>query len=166
MCIDPINWSPPRNRILEWAKQMCPCLTIPTITDQLFNERTGLTHPPRAVKATPSAPSTFVYHFFDPETTIRHELDHLIASGVPVEDAKLISKINKHSRNLSLIGILPNQLRTLIKRCCDEPDVVFEDISKVLFWEGYKIWKRRKVLNKNFWRQRGNSTRYLKKAEK
>ena len=97
----------------------------------------------------PSRSFSPIYHFFDSASITQH-LNDLIASGVPLEEATLINKCNKHPRNLSLIGILPNQLRTLIKRCSDNVDIVFEEISKVIFWEGYKIWKARKARNKNF----------------
>jgi hypothetical protein len=153
MLIDPINWNDLKGELLEWGKRMRLTLTIPTYTDQLFGERTHLTHTARTRRTSPPTLFTPIYQFFDPESSIQQDLNHLIASGVPVEEASVINKVNKHPRNLSLIGILPNQLRTLIKRSGEEVDLVFEDVSKVLFWEGYKIWKTRKVRNREFWQQ-------------
>jgi hypothetical protein len=34
-----------------------------------------------------------------------------------------------------------------------DADAAFLDISKTLFWQGYNIWKARKVLNKKFWKE-------------
>jgi hypothetical protein len=69
-----------------------------------------------------------------------------------MEYAKLISKVNNHNRSLNLLGILPNQLRTLIKMSgVPDIDAVFEDISKSLFWKGYTLWNTRKRLIANFW---------------
>jgi len=33
-----------------------------------------------------------------------------------------------------------------------DPDIVFQDISKSLFWHGYNIWMARKKLVTNFWK--------------
>jgi len=50
-------------------------------------------------------------------------------------------------------GILPNQLRIILKE--ENPntaDIAFEDISKELFWHGYKIWLTRNRRVKDFWK--------------
>jgi len=50
-----------------------------------------------------------------------------------------------------MIGILPNQLRVLLKQV-NQNDGGFEVLSKELFWKGYGIWKSRKRLISNFWK--------------
>ena len=72
--------------------------------------------------------------------------------GIPLGLATKINKINNHNRDLCMRGILPNQLRIILKE--ENPntaDIAFEDISKELFWHGYKIWLTRNRRIKDFW---------------
>ena len=69
-----------------------------------------------------------------------------------IEYASLINKINDHNPFLSIIGILPNQLRILAKQTNNDGDKTFEEVSRKLFWNGYNIWKKRKRLISNFWK--------------
>src|SRR6185503_15460888 len=114
MLIDPIDWSLLKHELGEWSLRFCPNLVITVHTDRLFTERTMRSHAPRA---TPSslAQSQSVYQFFDPERPALSDINHLLSSGIPIDYAKLINKVDVHDRNLSLLGILPNQLRTLLK---------------------------------------------------
>ena len=41
----------------------------------------------------------------------------------------------------------------MLKKYTEDVDTAFIDISKTLFWQGYRIWKARKELNKNFWKE-------------
>ena len=84
------------------------------------NERIPLLHPPRVTCKT--LPSSGVYHFFDPTSAPKLETNHLLAQGIPLELAKVIAKINSHNRSLSMIGILPNQLRHLLKQVNQKDD--------------------------------------------
>jgi len=80
-------------------------------------------------------------------------VNHLLSQGIPLDLAQMTNKINKHDRNLSMIGILPNQLRTLLKENNGKNcDIAFEDISKELFWQGYRIWQSRNKLMADFWK--------------
>jgi hypothetical protein len=151
MLVDPIQWDNFKKVLLLWAEENSLNLTIPDLTDNLFNERIHLTHPPRAKCKTSSSPST-VYHFFDPSSSPKLETNHLLAHGIPIDDAKLIAKINRHNRSLSMIGILPNQLRHLLKQV-NQNDNGFEELSKELFWKGYGIWNTRKRFISNFWKK-------------
>ena len=64
-----------------------------------------------------------MYSFFDGWVPIDpHKAQ---ASGIPVQTAKLIDKANSHPRFLSILGILPNQLRTLLGNVSD-------DVNKIL----------------------------------
>jgi hypothetical protein len=124
-------------------------LVIPDLTDNLFTERIPLPHPARAICKSASFPVD-VYHFFE-FTSPKLATNHLLLHGIPIDDAKLIAKINQHNPNLSMIGILPNQLRQVLKRV-NQNDNGFEELSKELFWKGYGIWKIRKRLMSNFWK--------------
>ena len=150
MSIDPIDWEKFRSEVLAWAENSCPNFQINSVTDNLFSERTPLRHPPRAAM---SPVWSGVYRFFDPESRPRNETNHLLSCGVPLEQAKLINRINNHDRNLSLIGVLPNQLRYLMKKeCKEDKNRAFEAISKELFWNGYRLWNKRKKLMSRFWK--------------
>ena len=138
--------------IRRMESKVLPNLVITVHTDRLFTERTMRSHAPRA---TPSslAQSQSVYQFFDPERPALSDINHLLSSGIPIDYAKLINKVNVHDRNLSLLGILPNQLRTLLKLNGDQDvDIAFQDISKTIFWCGYSIWCARKKRIANFWK--------------
>jgi hypothetical protein len=100
----------------------------------------------------PSPTHSEVYNFFDPEDRGRHDINHLLQVGIPLESAKLINKINQHNRSLTLIGVLPNQLRNMLKTTNEDGERAFEEISKELFYQGYKIWNARKRMVTNFWK--------------
>ncbi len=100
MSIDPIDWESFRSELLGWAGESCPNFRINAVTDNLFNERTPLRHPPRALMS-PSLEEGGVYRFFDPESKRRNETTHLLSCGIPLELAKTINRINNHDRNLS-----------------------------------------------------------------
>src|SRR6185436_2906993 len=68
-----------------------------------------------------------------------NESQYLQQNGVPAHTAKIIAKINQHKPELRALGILPNQIRTLLKGSLDSSEFM-EDVSKTLFWSGYKIW--------------------------
>jgi hypothetical protein len=53
--------------------------------------------------------------------------------GIPLDIARKINEINSHPRGLSLIGILPNQLRQLLKQSGQDADEAFNNISMELF---------------------------------
>ena len=112
LLIDPVHWESFKRELHSWGKKHCPLLEIAKLTDNLFNERIPLSHPPRA-SPTSSTPFQGVYHFFDPRTTPVAETNYLLSCGIPLEYAKVIHKINSHNRCLSMIGILPNQIRSL-----------------------------------------------------
>ena len=134
---------------MGWGKLLGS--SYPDLTDNLFTERIPLPHPARAMCKSPSFPST-VYRFFDFASLPKLETNHLVLHGIPIDDAKLIARINQHNPSLSMIGILPNQLRQMLKRV-NQNDNGFEELSKDLFWKGYGIWKIRKRLMSNFWKK-------------
>ena len=81
------------------------------------------------------APS--IYNFFDLEQDFHTETSFLLTLGIPPNIASRISKINNHDKSLGMLGILPNQLKELLK--VQNPslcDAAFEDFSKEIFWNG------------------------------
>ena len=62
-----------------------------------------------------------------------------------------LSKINKHKFSLSCLGVLPNQLRKLLRPEMGDCEAILVHLSNVFFWGGYKIWRARKHLVKQVW---------------
>jgi hypothetical protein len=152
LLIDPINWDQLKRDLSGWANETKINLEIRQSTEKLFLERTMPTHSARtSTKQESKNPS--IYHFFDPQYPQATELEHLLQHGIPFEIAKKIDSVNNHSALLSLLGILPNKLRLLLKESNHtEYDRAFEDISKTLFWQGYSLWSKRKLLSSHFWK--------------
>ena len=72
--------------------------------------------------------------------------------GVPVHIAKLIYNISKHNPLLSTLGILPNQLRNILKLWTPNFEEAFDDIAFTLFFQSYQIWKSRKSMMSRYWK--------------
>ena len=153
MVLDPIDWPRFKDEILEWAALLQLEITIPEWTNQLFLERSLPLRGTRVpVNLTPYDLG-HVYRFFNPFVPRRCEQKHMIDCGIPSDLAGLLDRANRHDRFLSTLGILPNQLRTILKRLTDHHAEAWLDISKTLFWSGYAIWKRRQILVKKYWRE-------------
>ena len=151
MLIDPIDWSTLKNNLRVWADSIHIDLSIPDWTDKLFLERAFPQHKPRVAPITQNDTNCCVYRFFDPLAPMRNEEKHMIECGVPADLARLLDRANRHDRKLSMLGILPNQLRTILQASTDKPEEGWYDISKTLFWSGYEIWKKRRRLVKAYW---------------
>jgi hypothetical protein len=139
MLIDPIQWDDFKKALLWWGEENNLNLNIPDLTDNLFNERTPLTllSPHRETSCSCASGVT--------TSSILHICQNVKQSITLSKLAKLIAKINSHNQ------ILPNQLRVLLKQV-NQNDGGFEVLSKELFWKGYGIWKSRKRLISNFWK--------------
>jgi hypothetical protein len=151
MLLDPIDWPAIKNDLTDWANLLQIEVSIPEWTDKRFLERAFPSHRPR----TPSLPISSVgciYRFLDPHAPNRSEEKHMIQNGIPADLARLLNGANRHERTLSILGILPNQLRTIMRDSVEKPEVAWLEISKSLFWHGFEIWKKRKVLTKRFWK--------------
>ena len=129
MLIDPIQWDDFKKALLLWGEENNLNLNIPDLTDNLFNERTPLTHSSRLKCETSFSCASGVYNFFDPTCVPKRETNHLLLHGIPIKLANLIAKINSHNRSLSMIGFLPNQLRVLLKQV----NQIFFLLNAVLF---------------------------------
>src|SRR5690348_13522216 len=79
-----------------------------------FRERNNLSHSPRVLSKQPVhvlLNSSSTINFYDasgPKTPAP-------MSSIPARPAELIRKVNQHSCFWGILGILPNQLRTLLK---------------------------------------------------
>jgi hypothetical protein len=151
MLIDPIDWPALKEELRSWSNEHCSGMVIPELTDQLFRERTCGTHSPR-IRSVPLPSVSSMFQFFDARSPSRNDTQYLKSRGLNQGEAALVQKINRHNKFLSVLGILPNQLRKLMKDSCDNTDEVILDLKKTLFFAGYGIWKRRRVLMNDFWR--------------
>ena len=150
MLLDPFDWATTKNDIREWE------------------ESTGLLIGPCGIPT-----QLNVFKFLDSRAVIRKEERHLIESGIPADLATLIDRANQHEKWLTMLGILPNQFRKILKRSSKAPDTTWDDISRTLFWNGYRIWTKRKHLYKEFWKniapdewKSHKDKKYLKKRQK
>ena len=148
--LDPIDWPALKEDILEWGEKYCPSLVISDLTDKLFRERALPTHSARLAQS--EIPRSFgPYQFFCHRPFKRREEKHFVECGISHELARLIDRCNQHALGLSILGILPNQLRKILKVSSDDAEAAWLDISDTLFWEGYNMWCARKKLIKAFW---------------
>ena len=150
MQLDPIDWPAFKSDLTEWAHSLHIELSIPDWTNKLFLERAFPTHHPRASEE--GHESGCVYQFLDPFALRRSEEKHMIECGVPANLARLLDRANRHDYALSTLGILPNQLRTILQESTESPEEVWLDVNRTMFWAGYDIWKKRKQLVSAFWK--------------
>jgi hypothetical protein len=60
--------------------------------------------------------------------------------------------MNRHPPFLGLLGILPNQLRTLLKETGHESrEEALLDLSHTLFLAGFRVWEKRQQLVARYW---------------
>ena len=128
---------------------------IPLQTDALFKERSPLLHPPRSISKHPInvlLQSSSIINFFDayapknPRTPI----------SLPLRAADLIRQMNRHPTFLGVLGILPNQFRTLLKETGhDLREEFLLDLSQTLFFAGFRVWKKRQQLATRYWNEVG-----------
>ena len=72
---------------------------------------------------------------------------------LPPDIAKLIDKANQHNPCLSFLGILPNRLRRVLKISRHpDPEAALTDISRTLFFSGFRVWLKRKALAAQYWK--------------
>ena len=168
MLFDPINWVLFKSRLFKWSENWPPgLLSIPDHTDALFNERSALLHPPRALSKQPlhvSMRSTTIINFFDahaPKKPSKH-------IPLPPRAADLIGQMNRHPTFLGLLGILPNQLRSLLKESGHEHrEEVLLDLNKTLFFAGFRVWSKRQHLATRYWIEIGQRLKAgIKKRKK
>ena len=155
MATDPINWESFIHRIQDWSQNWSPgLLTLNNFTDALFRERTHFSHPPRTLSKhldtvnLQSFPTLNFYDILSPKTPTP------LSTHIPARASELIRKANQHPCFLGVLGILPNQLRTLLKEFDhkNREDALL-DISRTLFFAGFDLWQKRQQLNSQYWKE-------------
>ena len=149
--VDPINWE-------KFLGKCYQCLngefiTINHITDSLFRERITLQHSPRTLSKQSEntiLKSCSIINFYDAYAPTEKSLN---IGSIPPNAAKLITQMNRHPRFLSLLGILPNQLRTLLKESdYENREEILLDLSRTLFFAGFRIWDQRRKMTSRYWK--------------
>ena len=154
MLIDPINYELFKSRLLNLSKDWPPGLfSINEHSNALFSERTPLFHPPRTLSKHPInvlLQSCSTINFFDAFTPKKARTP----TSLPPRAANLIGQMNRQPRFLGVLGILPNQLRTLLKETGHENrEEALLDLSRTLFFAGYRVWKKRQQLATRYWKE-------------
>ena len=152
MLTDPINWIEFKDCLTKWSGDWPPeLLSISAQSDALFSERSPPVHSPRALSKHPLnvLQSSTIINFFDayrPKKPSR-------PPSLPPRAAALIGQMNRHPPFLGLLGILPNQLRALLKETGHEHrEEALLDLSHTLFFAGYRVWKKRQKLASSYYR--------------
>ena len=113
---DPIDWRAFKHRLLKWSESWPHgLLSISATSDNLFSERSQLSHPPRVLSRqllTSQLQSSSVIHFFDAYT----KSNKSDLRFVNPRFADLIGRINRHPVFLGVLGILPNSAQNVAKR--------------------------------------------------
>ena len=149
--VDTINWERFVDRLQEWCTT--DLISFPERTDALFRERVSLPHLPRPLSKHPQTVilnSISLINFYDAFAPTEHSQN---IGSIPPRAAELIAQMNRHPRFLSLLGILPNQFRTLLKENNHENrENAILDLSRTLFFAGFRIWNKRQKLASRFWK--------------
>ena len=136
--VDPINW----DHLAGELSKLSDHIKIPQLTDNLFRERAPLHHPPRSLSRHPHSEilnSISLINFYDAFAPMERSQN---LGSIPPRAAELITKMNRHPRSLSLLGILPNQFRTLLKNLASMKAI--SDLARTLFFAGFSIWSKDK----------------------
>ena len=96
------------------------------------------------------SPSSSVFSFHRP-LSLPYDKQHLKSCIVSSFERKALYKTNKHKFSLLALGILPNQLRILLRPNMGKCESVLSELQDVCFWGGYQIWRVRKAMMKHVW---------------
>jgi hypothetical protein len=151
LVLDPIDWSLTCSHLKNWSKN----IRIDSFTDALFRERSPINRESRAsslnlLTNSMRNPSSNVFSFHLPlsQSYDNRDLKSCIISSF---ERKAITKTNKHKFSLLALGILPNQLRRLLRPNMGTCESVLSELQNICFWGGYQIWRTRKALMKQVW---------------
>ena len=102
-----------------------------------------------------------VYSFFD--AFALSDSRKARSSNIPEEIARLIDRANNHPPFLGILGILPGQLRRIL-RAANFVDIEtsLEELSKTLFFAGYRIWAQRQRLVRESWKNAPGNRNMIK----
>ena len=143
MLVDPICWSVFTAKLRDWAEGNCTDCALDSNTDLKFRERRTPHHEARCLPmVNPEQPAS-LYPFFTPSALG----NNIFNASIPWDTMKLFRKLEHHPPLPLLLGILPNQLRTLLKKYeLKDREEALDDLSMTIFWSGYRLWKKRKRL--------------------
>jgi hypothetical protein len=148
MITDPISWLSLSGKLRDAGETLRYKLRIHSPTNNLFGERKLPKYPARQRVPTRIGESS-LYGFFEPKSFRNHSFP----STIPAKMTPFLQKIKKFDSKLLLIGILPNQLRSLCKeQKMNDIEAALIKLSDTLFWGGYLLWKKRKVLVAQYWK--------------
>ena len=165
LVLDPIDWTAAYSQLKEWSANV----QIPGLTDALFKERIPISGPCRASSLNPLTEEmkrdsvriiTFHRPFLHPSNR-----DQLKSCQLANSEITSLLNLNRHRFSLSTLGVLPNQLRKLLKPLMGECDSILDNLSRVLFWGGYRIWKQRQRLVRQAW-ERFRIVKHKRKKKK
>lgn len=152
MMVDPISWSSFTSTLTEWMDKTGARAQIPELTNSLFQERSLPIHKGR-LRPRRSTLKPHVYPLFETPSQLGWNSmnNHTL---LPQAVVKLTRKFGLFDHTLLLLGILPNQMRTIAKEFKMElMDEFFALFSEAIFWEGYEIWKKRTKLVRTYWKE-------------
>ena len=165
MIYDPIDWALISTRLKGWSE----LLRIPALTDSLFRERIPVKWDPRAsclnlftIQMKQDAIGCCNFHRPLSSPVDRQQL----RTCFPSSTTTMLTSINKHKFSFSVLGILPNQLRKLLRLVMGDCEPILDHLSKTFFWGGYNIWKARKRLAKQQWERLQNMQQKRKPKRK
>ena len=157
--IDPIDWDTLTEDIKTWSQTKCrKSVRICKSTLEKFNERIQLQYHPRV----PSYPchtqycnSSPTYHYYDFSMKPSNEFEHLKKYIRDENHLRLLNRMNQHDRFAAVVGILPNQLIRMITEVKpDDKDAILKDLRLTSFWQGYRVWRQRVNLYREYWRDK------------
>ena len=165
LVLGPIVWSSACSRLKDWSAN----LQIPELTDALFKERIPISGHCRASSLNPTTEemkmdSLRIINFHRP-LSYPVNREQLKSCQLTNSEISSLLNLNRHRFSVSTLGVLPNQLRKLLKPLMGECDSILENLSKVLFWGGYKIWRQRQRLMSLAW-ERFRNFKHKKKRKK
>ena len=148
MLTDPISWAAFTSKLREWSEASGSDCTLVMNTDLRFRERCTPHHQARRMPVVYSELPSTIYPFFTPSAIGKNTF-----LSIPSNSLKLLLKLEHHPPLPLLIGILPNQLRTLLKKHdMKDREQALDDLSISIFWCGYRLWKKRKRLISLFYK--------------
>ena len=142
-----------------WSQTACrKPVTLCLSTVVKFRERIPLHYQPRVSSfpyQTRYYRSSSIYHYYDFSMKPRNEFEHLKKYIKDGNHLRLLNRMNSHDRFAGVLGILPNHLIRLVRETKPEDkDVILKDLRLTSFWHGYRVWRQRMYLNREYWRDK------------
>jgi hypothetical protein len=96
-----------------------------------------------------------LYHYYDFSIKPSNEFEHLKKYIRDENHLRLLNRMNQHDRFAAVLGILPNQLIRMITEVKpDDKNAILKDLRLTSFWQGYRVWRQRMNLYREYWRDK------------